>query len=711
MGRFYQTAQPEFIQDFVYQPPWELLDKAMATQQAGYDNTMGQASLLDNLDIKYINSDEERRNVQEIQQYYSDNMNSIVNNMQGDAANWKKYQGDIRKLQKELQMDMQSGAISKIQGNYGKYQQYQKDMEKLRLEAPDRYNAALKHGFKNWGGNSLTGGVWSQEDIIKDPNFQERLSQAMKDLKANTHGQVVKKPGGGYMINNELEVEELESPRVLSYLMNSVLADPQTKAWMKQSQDWGLGNYFDADTGKMIPLTVPEQYMDEAGKIHTREALNPESGFYNFLSAGQNLGYRSEKTKQEYSTDTTQQNALDRKHAFDLAKYKDDLQGAADNRKFMQKVKLDALDGHVGSQRLLDDLQAAEYAEVVNHPLLTLEQNLKDYLVGDPIAQDRERDATDYVMNKMESTEDQEFVTYINTFLSSKESETKSIEEASAEYASMKMNELLDERHSSLESILPGYNQASQRIAQTGSSENNSILGFKGVQQSQLNDTVSSNRVKEENRIYNDYEKIAKNVLKHKEAYFKDKASKQQSTEIFVPLTETSRQQFAVQANAAPEAFWVVAPNGTKVDFKNTAKEVVDIGNVNIGSMNSKIGTKATVKDSKGRIKEVTLFLKDNAPGQQVDRVIRSSLLNGGFLNKGSEAERMLLNDEASKISTRLNAATPHEKTNMQSIVVHDRNGNELRAVKQGNQLFIMDTQTETLKPVGTYLDIVKALN
>ena len=39
MGRFYKTAVPEFVENYIYQPPWELAKQAMAVNEQGIQDS------------------------------------------------------------------------------------------------------------------------------------------------------------------------------------------------------------------------------------------------------------------------------------------------------------------------------------------------------------------------------------------------------------------------------------------------------------------------------------------------------------------------------------------------------------------------------------------------------------------------------------------------------------------------------------------------
>ena len=47
MAIFFQTAPTQFVEDFIYQPPWQLIQQATAKKQQEYDNMLTQTKLFD----------------------------------------------------------------------------------------------------------------------------------------------------------------------------------------------------------------------------------------------------------------------------------------------------------------------------------------------------------------------------------------------------------------------------------------------------------------------------------------------------------------------------------------------------------------------------------------------------------------------------------------------------------------------------------------
>ena len=158
MARFFQTAPTQFVEDFIYQPPWELIQKVTAQKQAQYDNLMAQAKLFENLPIQHLQGEDDVYNVKELQRYYGEKVNQITDAIKKDPTSLGKYLPNIEALSKELEADFTTGNISKIQGSYNAYQQWQKDNEQLKKDDPSRYSAANVYYLGQYlkdGGNSI----------------------------------------------------------------------------------------------------------------------------------------------------------------------------------------------------------------------------------------------------------------------------------------------------------------------------------------------------------------------------------------------------------------------------------------------------------------------------------------------------------------------------------------------------------------------------
>ena len=250
MGRFFQTAPTQFVEDYIYQPPWELMQQAATKEQQIYDAAIASTKLFDNIPIEHLQGEDDVYNVQEKQRYYAENAANIAKAIQNDPSKARQYMNSIEALSKELQKDMTTGDISKIQSSAQAYKKWQEDNKKRKEEDASRYSAAENYYLGEYlkaGGNSLNR-QFKGELITKDVDWQ-KLYDSVDKLKASEWTQQSAGASGGYIYKNKQTGETVTTDRINGYLMSRLLT-PENMAALQQSQQYGLARYFD-DQGKL----------------------------------------------------------------------------------------------------------------------------------------------------------------------------------------------------------------------------------------------------------------------------------------------------------------------------------------------------------------------------------------------------------------------------------------------------------------------------
>ena len=250
MGRFFQTAPTQFVEDYIYQPPWELIQQAAAKEQQIYDAAVASTKIFDNLQIDHLQGEDDVYNVKEKQRYYAENAANIAKAIQNDPSKARQYMNNIEALSKELQKDMTTGDISKIQSSAQAYKKWQEDNKKRKEEDASRYSAAENYYLGEYlkaGGNSLNR-QFKGELITKDVDWQ-KLYDSVDKLKASEWTQQSAGASGGYIYKNKQTGETVTADRINGYLMSRLLT-PENMAALQQSQQYGLARYFD-DQGKL----------------------------------------------------------------------------------------------------------------------------------------------------------------------------------------------------------------------------------------------------------------------------------------------------------------------------------------------------------------------------------------------------------------------------------------------------------------------------
>ena len=259
MGRFFQTAPTQFVEDFIYTPPWELMQQVASQKQKIYDAAIASTKLFDNIPIEHLQGEDDVYNVQEKQRYYAENAANIAKAIQNDPSKAQQYLNNIDSLQKELQKDFTTGDISKIQGSAQAYKKWQEDNKKLKEDDASRYTAAERAylgEYLNAGGNSLSQG-FRGEQVTKGIDY-EAIRKSLGELKANKIKSTRQTPGGGlYMVETENGLEEMSEERMNGWMLSQILS-PENLASLSQSEKFGLGTYrnsegkIDYDNGSLF---------------------------------------------------------------------------------------------------------------------------------------------------------------------------------------------------------------------------------------------------------------------------------------------------------------------------------------------------------------------------------------------------------------------------------------------------------------------------
>ena len=311
MGRFFQTAPTQFVDNYIYQPPWELMQQAASQKQKIYDAAIASTKLFDNIPIEHLQGEDDVYNVQEKQRYYAENAANIAKAIQNDPSKAQQYLNNIDLLQKELQKDFTTGDISKIQGSAQAYKKWQEDNKKLKEDDASRYTAAERAylgDYLNAGGNSLSQG-FRGEQVTKGIDY-DAIRKSLGELKANKIKSTRQTPGGGlYMIETENGLEEMSEERMNGWMLSQILS-PENLASLSQSEKFGLGTYrnsegrIDYDNGSLFaPLRGFARVGHYSQQENSFKMSADSAAIAQMNEAGQNRRWaidRQDKLNKEY---------------------------------------------------------------------------------------------------------------------------------------------------------------------------------------------------------------------------------------------------------------------------------------------------------------------------------------------------------------------------------------------------------------------------
>lgn len=663
MGRFYGTANPNFVEDFIFQPPWEMAQKALAVNEEGVKNTLSSTDLFKNLDIKYINDPVERENVKKIKDYYSSKADEISQAIQQDPMSWRSKIPEITKFGRELQEDINTGNISKIQGSYNNYQNWLKQNDKSRENNPDLYNRLNSHWLNQWAkGNRSLDKTFNAEQIVSPINLSdEKFQKIFKEFKADAFD----KKTGSYWLEGKQVTEEDVNRAAYDLIMN----EPSAKGWFNQ-----MGNilkdpgYYDENTGKLRNVY---NLVDKKGNTITPEQANDLIENYNKLSPQekQRQGYPfSRQLNPEHSL-TPGIRAMGNVYGFNESKYREDkfdlqntkaridsalqaqkdaasferlkygkkadvdklilnykLKGQADKEKYLNELNLLIEEGGEKSkaaEKLKETIENKETIGLIETPDITYEQNLQRLKNGDKAAASRENFSRDYARGKSgykEDSEEHKLLMYYDSQLNRGKSKEDIIE-------------------SFIEPIKDNYlkNHLKKVDKNLDNPNASKILYLENKRFDSLRDK---------------YEKLLDKYEEDKSKYFEDYSKTKNQVSVH-PLSMKGNELILKELNNSPELYNLTDKEGNDSgEEKFKVKEILGaIG----GNANGKVGYK--VKKEDDSIAYVFPNSKDGAV-----TTLNKNLIVSNLSDPSSTLSKELLSSEANNLANFMNTAGTNKK-------------------------------------------------
>jgi hypothetical protein len=255
MSRFYQTAQPHFVDDKMFQLPYELMAKVIQQKDAAVQTEVDAATALKELlTAQALKADEGRRN--EKIKGYDSRVQGIIDNITKDPMNYQNYSRDISGLKNTITQDLKMGELSKIEGNYNAYTEWEKEQTAMMKAHPESYDPAqlellkakkLQEFAANKGTNYQGTGIANQFDTENlagmKPTMEfmkEVMDGATQDVNTTVKWDNAK---GMYQVKGEKK-EKWYSPEMLNNLyIGALRTNPSYLTGLRQRETIGVPGF------------------------------------------------------------------------------------------------------------------------------------------------------------------------------------------------------------------------------------------------------------------------------------------------------------------------------------------------------------------------------------------------------------------------------------------------------------------------------------
>ena len=252
MARFYQTAQRNFVDDFIFQPNMELAAMALQKKDGDIKDQLDTLELMRNLPIDYW-KEADQNNVNQIQQEYESRVDEITKQMQGDLTNTGNNRYLINQLRKDIEKDYTSGRIRQIQDNALAYKQYKTKLEGLTNPADrEAYERATSQYIQTTPGGALTS-TFKAPELYQTEQYWNNFvsSENFKQLEADEGGSVTQSPQGQWIVKRGNSTKQLTPDKIENAFKSYITSNPNVQGRAKAgSKFFGENNWFD-DSGQI----------------------------------------------------------------------------------------------------------------------------------------------------------------------------------------------------------------------------------------------------------------------------------------------------------------------------------------------------------------------------------------------------------------------------------------------------------------------------
>jgi hypothetical protein len=285
MGQFYRGTEATFLDNKMYEAPYELMGQALAKKDKEVEETAkAKDALSAMLEAQGLKKDEPK--LKEILGGYTSQIEEISSGIYGDAMNAAMYMPQIEDLKRKITADFKMGDVSKIVGNREAYIENVKSIREDAKKNPDKYRAGQEEaliakaladykGFKD----ATTGEYvdYQSQNLIGTDPITDHVEKAMKGAVGEFTEMESDNETGGLRIKVDNKWQGWKPEDLANIFSNYIKANPNVDSALLQRELLGVSNRndeikagFDYMVNKYQKRQVKEssgRSMSEQGKM------------------------------------------------------------------------------------------------------------------------------------------------------------------------------------------------------------------------------------------------------------------------------------------------------------------------------------------------------------------------------------------------------------------------------------------------------------
>lgn len=254
MGRFFETAPTQFVEDFIYQPPWEIIQQNNMLKAQDYATKQQTFNLLDNVPVDFWDKpDSELAKTK--QEEYRNLAQPLIEAFKKDPSN-KQVEMQLHDLANKVYKDYTFGDLAKIRKNKEQHDKFMEYADKLAPGDKEVFLRQMDNYLKPNQDGSMNNALTKQFDFMEHQNMIKGedyfKTDRFKTLEADIDSNAGVNIGGQWITKTSSNIEELKQAKIAEDMKAWVQEQNLDKNnWDKYwSQVGGIQNLYDKE-GKL----------------------------------------------------------------------------------------------------------------------------------------------------------------------------------------------------------------------------------------------------------------------------------------------------------------------------------------------------------------------------------------------------------------------------------------------------------------------------
>ena len=252
MGRFFQATPGQYVEDAMFELPYEYMQQALLVKDKAIADTNQEALDIAGL-IKIDPLEVDRERALGIKKGYEDEIQNISQAIQKNPLQYMQYKDKIRSLQRRVSEDTQMGDIYHINTNKAGHLANLKALEEAAAKEPDKFfkgqleAAKIKayQDYANKGGYKTQDGAYNKYtdyNLYGSAPMEEHVSRMFKEVTGKDKNVVRKNEQGEWEVETEKGWEGFPKDRIKAIFDNYLLTETSLQNQLRQLEELGVAD-------------------------------------------------------------------------------------------------------------------------------------------------------------------------------------------------------------------------------------------------------------------------------------------------------------------------------------------------------------------------------------------------------------------------------------------------------------------------------------